>query len=409
VNTHGPRSTRGKDLQDFQDLPRAPELNFFRKHRLPRAARAPGARAREAFETLNLFTSADGWRWIAEYFRHRFGRKHPFLAYGSDDNGIYPLRGDDGADDDAIRIAIGGDWATGTDEAFAIAELMAKRKPHYSIHLGDVYFVGDPAETKENFLGERNPRHSYTPCIWPKGSKGAFALSGNHEMYARGYAYFDLMLPTLGLILEGKAQGQKASFFCLENKYWRIIGLDTGYNSVGFPLLEYIFSPDCALPAQIIDWLRNVLRQKEDRRGIVLLSHHQYYSRFDDWYVKPAEQLAEFIDRPVLWLWGHEHRLTVHKKRQTGAGVVAYGRCVGHGGMPVELPPDQPKHAECEAEFVDRRLYHNDEHLKVGVNGFAALAFKGKALVIDYVDIEDKIIFSESWTIGDQGELARVS
>jgi hypothetical protein len=61
-------------------------------------------------------------------------------------------------------------------------------------------------------------------------------------MYALGgSAYFDRMLPTLGLIEGGFSQGQKASFFCLENEFWRVIALDTGYNSVGLPLLEYIF------------------------------------------------------------------------------------------------------------------------------------------------------------------------
>jgi hypothetical protein len=56
-----------------------------------------------------------------------------------------------------------------------------------------------------------------------------FCLDGNHEMYARGFAYFDRILPALGPMLHGKPCAQKASFFCLENEYWRIIGLDTAY------------------------------------------------------------------------------------------------------------------------------------------------------------------------------------
>ena len=59
-------------------------------------------------------------------------------------------------------------------------------------------------------------------------------MNGNHEMYALGKAYFKIMLQTLGMRepSTGQVRPQKASFFCLENEHWRIIGLDTGYNSV---------------------------------------------------------------------------------------------------------------------------------------------------------------------------------
>ena len=122
-------------------------------------------------------------------------------------------------------------------------------RPHYSIHLGDVYYVGDPAEVGANFLGIPNPRYQFAPCKWPLGSEGAFALNGNHEMYALGYGYFDHILPKLGV--RGSPHGQRASYFCLENDHWRIIALDTSYNSVGAPILEHFLEPDCALPAEL--------------------------------------------------------------------------------------------------------------------------------------------------------------
>ena len=259
-------------------------------------------------------------------------------------------------------LAIGG---RGTDEAAHIAKLITAFQPHYAIHLGDVYYVGDQVEVDENFLGIRNPpTNPVDPLCWPKGSQGTFALNGNHEMYARGYAYFDRMLPTLGPIVNGTAQGQRASFFCLENEYWHIIALDTGYNSIGLPVLEYILKPDCALRPELLAWIRRAV-PRDDRRGIVLLSHHQYFSRFDDWYPTPAKQLAEFFSRPVLWFWGHEHLMAIYEEFGIDGGMRAFGRCVGHGGMPVDLPP-QPKHPECRVEFVDTRLYPNDENLTIG-------------------------------------------
>jgi hypothetical protein len=227
-------------------------------------------------------------------------------------------------------------------------------------------------------------------------------------MYARGCAYFQSMLPRLGVIRNGVAQKQKASYFCLENEHWRIIALDTGYNSISWPVIEDIFQPDCALRPEQIDWLRTAVRiRKDDPRGIIILGHHQYYSRFDDWYPKQAEQLAEFISGPVLWFWGHEHRLAIYPEFHVGGGIRAFGRCIGHGGMPVDLP-SRPKHQKCPVEFVDRRLYSdNDENLKkIGINGYAQLALRGNRAAVRYIDLRDIELFREIWTV-ENGVLMR--
>ena len=202
-------------------------------------------------------------------------------------------------------------------------------------------------------------------------------------------------------------RGQRASYFCLENDHWRIIALDTSYNSVGAPILEHFLEPDCALPAELIEWLRAVVKPRsDDPRGIVILSHHQYVSRFDHCYPKPAQQLAEFFSRPVLWLWGHEHRLAIYEEATMEGGVTAYGRCIGHGGMPVDLPPKAPLH-DFAVEFVDERLYPNDENLVVGYNGFAKMTLRDDELRLDYVDVRGTRVFSETWTV-DQGKLVRL-
>jgi hypothetical protein len=174
---------------------------------------------------IGAFSLSQWWNFVLEYLRHRFGPRHRFLTYkpGDADTGVYSM-----PDESQIRIALAGDWATGTDEAVAVAKLIAGFQPHYSIHLGDVYYVGDPAAVGENFLGIQNPENHFQPCLWPKGSHGSFALNGNHEMYSLGYSYFSQMLPTLGIVVGGRPRGQGASFFCLENKYWRIVAVDTG-------------------------------------------------------------------------------------------------------------------------------------------------------------------------------------
>jgi hypothetical protein len=393
-----------KDLQDLQNLARSPLLSYAQKTTQPRASRRKvAALAPSRYPLLAAFLPNRIIEWGWQYLSHRIGPRHPFLSYEPSDvdDGVYKLTGGE-----EVRIALAGDWGTGTDEAEHVAQLIHKFAPHYSIHLGDVYYVGGYSEVNENFLGIGNPNNDYAPCQWPGGSHGSFALNGNHEMYARGFAYFDRMLPRLGLISDGKPDGQKASYFCLENDDWRVIALDTGYNSIGWPLLEYIFRPSCALRPEEIDWLRRIAPPKvDDPRGIILLTHHQYYSAYDVCYTTQARQIAEFFPGPVLWFWGHEHRMAIYEEYGVSDGVRAFGRCIGHGGMPVELPPRR-NHSACVVEFTDRRHYHNDENLKIGYNGFARLIFRGKCLTVDYVDLYGEIIFSEDWKV-DSGNLQR--
>ena len=119
--------------------------------------------------------------------RYWFHKKHPFRDYTTrgKGTGIYPIG-------DRAKISIAGDWGTGTDEARIVATGMQRGDPDYTIHLGDVYYVGNTTEVRENFLGEKTS--PYAPVKWPMGSKGGFALNGNHEMYADGNGYWRTIL-----------------------------------------------------------------------------------------------------------------------------------------------------------------------------------------------------------------------
>jgi hypothetical protein len=383
-----PSAPRRRDLSQVRKLSRTPILSFAQKSTDPERPRKIGEKP-VRFNTIGAFLPQNWWKWISSYVSHRLGPRHDVMTYGGNDRGIYRL------DDEAgvTRLAIVGDWGTGTDEANEVAEQVKAFRAHYTIHLGDVYYVGDEKEVRENCLNERMTE--YEPCLWPHGSSGSFAMNGNHEMYARGMAYFDVFLPRLGL---STGTRQQASFFCLENDYWRFIALDTGYNSVKIPILEKIpiwpFHADCALPKELIAWLERDVQPKKDRRALVLLSHHQYYSSFESGYTRPAKQLKPFLDRPVLWLWGHEHRLAIYDLHAEVDGVPAYGRCLGHGGMPVEF--QNPKRG-LPLLFYDQRRYQNDEDLNIGFNGHANVTVEAASLKIDYVDLKGNLVFSEHW------------
>ena len=304
-------------------------------------------------------------------------------------------------------MALAGDWGTGTDEAARIAELIKKDNCEYTIHLGDVYYVGDEASIAGNCRGIKQP-NGYDPVKWQAGTVGSFALNGNHEAYARDCAYFRW--------IQGDDPQPHSSCFCLFNDHWCVIGLDTGYNSEGIPWLGWLAEqrgwpfllPSCKLPDAVMDWLGTAVQPAlSAERGIVLLSHHQYVSAFDNEYPNAARQLArvaQFRNRDLLWLWGHEHRLAAYNL-YSDEGIRAYGRCLGHGGMPVDRG-EMPKRAR-PLQFYDDRSYDPVAKKVVGadtvfgVNGYAVMEFYGPGLKVTYKDISGAMVVSESWSVSN--------
>ncbi len=100
--------------------------------------------------------------------------------------------------------------------------------------------------------------------------------------------------------------------------------------------------------------------------------------------------------------------MVIYKEFGVEGAFKAYGRCVGHAGMPVDLPPDVPAHPECPVEFVDRRRYKNDENLEIGMNGFVRMILRDNTLRAEYVDLYGATICSEDWTSKD-GVLSRIA
>ncbi|TDB62296.1 metallophosphoesterase family protein [Arundinibacter roseus] len=328
------------------------------------------------------------------YFRSRFGRRHPYQFYPVEgDSGVYQLNSSVPSRK-TITIGLLSDWGTDTTESDGMGHLMARHAPDYTLHLGDIYFVGSPKEVAENFTAPH--------ASWYYGASGSLALAGNHEMYSSGSAYFQQLLPAM-YIKEGEVKkSQRAGFFCLENEHWRIIGLDTAYTSVGRPFLEVISPPDCHLRKEQLDWLRDVVRLNDpsDRRGLVFLSHHPYISAFRDDYFKPGSQLCDVLDkaaRPVIWFWGHDHRLVGYHMGQNKSELQAYGRCIGHGGMPVETKmPSDPDEVN-KMSFYDRRIRTQMGRHSVGYNGLVLLELDGPTLKARYRDQEDTLVLEEEW------------
>lgn len=358
---------------------------------------------------LAAFLPHQSWRWISSYakqmMRPRYG---PYPAYaGSEQSGIYTMRSARG--EGAVRISMASDWGTGTQEAAQVAESMRAGNPDYTIHLGDIYYVGDETEVRENFLGEQV--NQYSPVSWLKGAVGTFALPGNHEMYGGGAAYFTSVLD---YCRTGEGGPQVASYFALESEQWRILGLDTGYNSAGLPLLGSIpginqlrwVHADGRLEDSVLAWLRNTVRPRERVKATLILTHHQYATAFsDEVFPRPAQQLGEFFaGQELVWLFGHEHRLAVYRFRPTPGDFSAYGRCIGHGGMPVESA-ERPRKRRGLKFYDARHDYNLDGGTGAGWNGFVNLTCSGPHLAIDYLDLHNRSVFQECFTAKGDGTL----
>jgi hypothetical protein len=379
--------------RDYKDLTHVKTANQFRTE--VKKGR-PGHRLID-FLTKGFFT------WIFHTIKSGFRKKHPYSTYGKDGfDGIYPIGTSSQRDRAETLIAIAGDWATDTAESFAVGARMARHKPEYTIHLGDTYFVGAPLEIAANFLPVGN-------SPWPRGTVGSFALIGNHEMYTRGVSYFKDLLITMGAVANGVRQTQQGPFFCLENDHWRIVGLDTGYNSVS----HFDFGTKCDLQPEMMDWLRQTIAARP-KKALLILSHHQYITAFagNREYPLPAERLAGIIgkDAPVIWLWGHEHKFAIYEKAQVGEGVTAYGRCIGHGGMPIELDSREfvrsdRRQGTGKLVAVDTRSYPNTYNEKLGFNGYALVRLAGDRLTIEYHDVH-KILLTEIWRHTGDGVIA---
>ncbi len=345
---------------------------------------------------LSEFFKTNFFGFIYHYIKSRFGRRHAYQAYPQDgESGIYQLASSLPSRK-PITLALLSDWASDTEESDKVAHLVARYAPDYSIHLGDVYFVGTPNEVAENFTAPH--------ASWYYGASGSLALSGNHEMYSNGDAFFDQLLPAMYIRVGEVKKSQKAGFFCLENESWRIIGLDTGYTSVGRPYLEVISPPDCHLREEQIAWLRDVVKigDPADTRGIVLLSHHPYISAFREDYFRPGEQLCELLgkaNRPLVWFWGHDHRLVGYRIGQNKSELQVYGRCIGHGGMPVEtkMPADNGELGKMS--FYDQRIRLTLGRHQLGYNGFVELQLDGVKLQAIYRDLEDTRVMEEEWLL----------
>jgi hypothetical protein len=302
---------------------------------------------------------------------------------------------------DSAVIAILGDWGTGEYEAVNVLRAIAAMKPDLILHLGDIYYSGTPAECDQHFL-KIIRRQARLRCP-------VFTLAGNHDYYAAGTGYHWLIDR-----LNGYGWRQEASYFCLRNRHWQFLAMDTGYNDA----VPGVYSAarklgcihDTSLRTDELYWHWDKLRTAGGRKTI-LLSHHQLFSAYEKIGGAPKGDshnpnllpgFAPYFKggggketEISAWLWGHEHDYLSYNPGHKGLQL---GVCIGHGAIPVRcadkpkkipspydgLPPGLKKHA-----LTSTANYYN--------NGFSILQLKGPNAKIHHFEIDS---FSRPKPIG---------
>jgi predicted phosphodiesterase len=227
-------------------------------------------------------------------------------------------------------VALLADWGTGEHGAKNMLRRIADRKPDVVIHLGDVYYSGTEYEFQNYFYAVWQQTLGLPKLNWntkaagPLSKPATFTLAGNHDMYAGGAPYY----MTIDLL------GQPASYFCLRNKDWQFVALDTGLhdsNPTSAGSATYLEDAE-------VKWLKDKMATKNGRKT-VLLSHHQLFTAYTEEEIesKPVNpkllpQVQDVLADIDVWFWGHEHNLVIFDEY---LGVLA--RCIGHAAFPVPI------------------------------------------------------------------------
>jgi hypothetical protein len=306
---------------------------------------------------LAAAAETEHFSFLDDYLHYLLKSKHKFVDAQGPNDFRFALPAQ-------CRVALVGDWGTGTEEQENVARSIAATDPQHIIHLGDIYPTGAPREVEVYFKRVWD-RHK------PAGAK-LWAMNGNHEMYAKGYGYFDEVLPYCD---------QPASYFRLENDHWRLLCLDSAYD-------EY------TLHGGQWNWLVNLLVPEHPKN--IVLTHHQVFSAIDN---RPEDHHTDVGLGPVAaaggvygWLWGHEHICSIYDRAPEYGNMRA--RCIGHGGKAIKLPyPTKPRHPAPPLQ----RTWDVARGDGTALNGFALLTFDGPRLHIAYMDENGGTWFEEDW------------
>lgn len=270
-----------------------------------------------------------------------------------------------------LKVGIIADWGTGEEEAENVIEHLFQQKPDLIFHLGDVYYSGTEEEYEQHYIGLIDAmREKYDTQV------PVYNVPGNHDYYSGGHAFYKFLANTN---TKSTYPTQEASYFTLNNSAWQLQGMDTGYYD------RHVFEVGqdmTHLREKEAIWHKHHLDKGfgADKK-IILLSHHQLFSRFinignQSHNPRLYECFKDHLDKLSCWYWGHEHLFELYKPFLG----LNKGRCVGNSAVPIIYDEGRPYRTT--AKYKGKSIKNLPEILPESVvdnngdvyaNGFALL------------------------------------
>jgi hypothetical protein len=359
-----PEDTLGQDFVQTEDSNLALVLSAF-EQTLDEHPPLNGVRLRGAiWGAVEKYENLDPG-WALSLLNTLLRKRVPFIAHKSLDDFRIPVPAVP-----ELRVGLFGDWGTGSMSSHQLSSVLKLRQPHVSIHLGDVYYSGTEHESRKNLVASE---------YLPAGSLGTFALNSNHEMYSGAHGYFNVTLQNKPFV-----DLQKASYFCLFNDHWQVIGLDSAYYAYNRGRMYQ----DGVFGSEQLEWLDHQLQAgAESGRRSIILSHHNPIGATGDIDATLLNELYGGIHHPFeFWYWGHEH-VGAKYALFDHAGHQFRGRCAGHGGVPYTPEKIGPvgQHGVV-VEWTETSAGIDPRETRRAANGFVLARLSGKTMTEEYWD-----------------------
>jgi CHAT domain-containing protein len=268
--------------------------------------------------------------------------------------------------DGSIEIALFSDNGNGLHASRSIAKQVVASGLPYAFHLGDVYYGGSEEEFKKYFEDPLRPMFDRTDF---------FMIAGNHEMFAKGEWFQDLLLRKA--TDHAGTQRQRGEMFHVRGPGFRILGIDTmfvGSDSGRLRLHDYA-------DERVLEVLRTWLADQPDAFTI-LMTTNEAWDKGNKKRTPLYESLRATIAGKVdMWFWGNVHYAALYEPWNfADTGTIArhvVANCIGHGGYPFytekevgDLPPGIAcRWLEKKSRFWPNATLRSD----VGANGWNRL------------------------------------